>query len=306
MKRQSGLGQGLSALIPEKGENLHSQEESPKSFIGTNIAETEGFIWLKIEDLKTNPKQPRSNFDDKRQEELTESIRNHGILQPILVRFNNFEYELIAGERRLRAAHAAGLEVIPAFIREVDDQNSFEQAIVENLQRDNLNAIEEAAAFQRLIEEFGYTQQQVAERVGKGRPTIANALRLLHLCPEIQEMLKSGQISAGHARALLGIEDTQTQIILAQRVIDDELSVRQTEEAVVSISQPIKISSTTELRGSKDAGVLEVENILSDKLNTKVAVTTRGGKGKILVTFADMDDLHRIFNLLNSVSESSY
>lgn len=306
MKRQSGLGQGLSALIPGKGENLHSQEESPKSFIGTNIAETEGFIWLKIEDLKTNPKQPRSNFDDKRQEELTESIRNHGILQPILVRFNNFEYELIAGERRLRAAHAAGLEVIPAFIREVDDQNSFEQAIVENLQRDNLNAIEEAAAFQRLIEEFGYTQQQVAERVGKGRPTIANALRLLHLCPEIQEMLKSGQISAGHARALLGIEDTQTQIILAQRVIDDELSVRQTEEAVVSISQPIKISSTTELRGSKDAGVLEVENILSDKLNTKVAVTTRGGKGKILVTFADMDDLHRIFNLLNSVSESSY
>ena len=306
MKRQSGLGQGLSALIPGKGENLHNQEESPKSFIGTNIAETEGFIWLKIEDLKTNPKQPRSNFDDKRQEELTESIRNHGILQPILVRFNNFEYELIAGERRLRAAHAAGLEVIPAFIREVDDQNSFEQAIVENLQRDNLNAIEEAAAFQRLIEEFGYTQQQVAERVGKGRPTIANALRLLHLCPEIQEMLKSGQISAGHARALLGIEDTQTQIILAQRVIDDELSVRQTEEAVVSISQPIKISSTTELRGSKDAGVLEVENILSDKLNTKVAVTTRGGKGKILVTFADMDDLHRIFNLLNSVSESSY
>ncbi len=306
MKRQSGLGQGLSALIPGKGENLHSQEESSKSFIGTNIAETEGFIWLKIEDLKTNPKQPRSNFDDKRQEELTESIRNHGILQPILVRFNNFEYELIAGERRLIAAHAAGLEVIPAFIREVDDQNSFEQAIVENLQRDNLNAIEEAAAFQRLIEEFGYTQQQVAERVGKGRPTIANALRLLHLCPEIQEMLKSGQISAGHARALLGIEDTQTQIILAQRVIDDELSVRQTEEAVVSISQPIKISSTTELRGSKDAGVLEVENILSDKLNTKVAVTTRGGKGKILVTFADMDDLHRIFNLLNSVSESSY
>ncbi|HJP16895.1 MAG TPA: ParB/RepB/Spo0J family partition protein [Acidimicrobiales bacterium] len=306
MKRQSGLGQGLSALIPEKGENHYVQEENPKSFSEISANENEGFVWLKIEDLKTNPQQPRSYFNDKRQQELTESIRNHGILQPILVRFNDFEYELIAGERRLRAAHAAGLEVIPAFVREVDDQNSFEQAVVENIQRDNLNAIEEATAFQRLIDEFGYTQQQVGERVGKGRPTIANSLRLLYLCPEIQEMLKSGQISAGHGRALLGIEDVQAQIILAQRVINDELSVRQTEEAVVSISQPLKTSSITESIGNKEAGVLEVENILSDRLNTKVAVTTRGGKGRIVVTFADIDDLHRIFNLLNSASESSY
>ena len=255
MKRQSGLGQGLSALIPEKGENHYVQEENPKSFSEISANENEGFVWLKIEDLKTNPQQPRSYFNDKRQQELTESIRNHGILQPILVRFNDFEYELIAGERRLRAAHAAGLEVIPAFVREVDDQNSFEQAVVENIQRDNLNAIEEATAFQRLIDEFGYTQQQVGERVGKGRPTIANSLRLLYLCPEIQEMLKSGQISAGHGRALLGIEDVQAQIILAQRVINDELSVRQTEEAVVSISQPLKTSSITESIGNKEAEI---------------------------------------------------
>ena len=305
MKRQSGLGQGLSALIPEKDENLYKQEVS-NIFKESDSNENGELIWLKVEELKTNPQQPRSSFNDKQQEELTESIRNHGILQPILVRFNNFEYELIAGERRLRAARAAGLEVIPAFVRDVDDQNSFEQAVVENIQRDNLNAIEEATAFQRLIDEFGYTQQQVGERVGKGRPTIANSLRLLYLCPEIQEMLKSGQISAGHGRALLGIEDVQAQIILAQRVINDELSVRQTEEAVVSISQPLKTSSITESIGNKEAGVLEVENILSDRLNTKVAVTTRGGKGRIVVTFADIDDLHRIFNLLNSASESSY
>ena len=304
MKRQSGLGQGLSALIPEKDENLYKQEVS-NIFKESDSNENGELVWLKVEELKRNPQQPRSSFNDKQQEELTESIRNHGILQPILVRFNNFEYELIAGERRLRAARAAGLEVIPAFVRDVDDQNSFEQAIVENLQRDNLNAIEEATAFQRLIDEFGYTQQQVSERVGKGRPTIANSLRLLYLSSEIQDMLKAGQISAGHGRALLGVEDTQTQIILAKRISDEELSVRQTEDLVASISHSTRDIGGS-LNNSKDAGVLEVENILSDKLNTKVAVTTRGGKGKIVVTFADMDDLHRIFNLLNSGSDSSY
>ena len=304
MKRQSGLGQGLSALIPEKDENLYKQEVS-NIFKESDSNENGELIWLKVEELKTNPQQPRASFNDKQQEELTESIRNHGILQPILVRFNNFEYELIAGERRLRAARAAGLEVIPAFVRDVDDQNSFEQAIVENLQRDNLNAIEEATAFQRLIDEFGYTQQQVSERVGKGRPTIANSLRLLYLSPEIQDMLKAGQISAGHGRALLGVEDAQTQIILAKRISDEELSVRQTEDLVASISHSTRNIGGS-LNNSKDAGVLEVENILSDKLNTKVAVTTRGGKGKIVVTFADMDDLHRIFNLLNSGSDLSY
>lgn len=304
MKRQSGLGQGLSALIPEKDENLYKQEVS-NIFEESDSNENGELVWLKVEELKTNPHQPRLSFNDKQQEELTESIKNHGILQPILVRFNNFEYELIAGERRLRAARAAGLEVIPAFVRDVDDQNSFEQAIVENLQRDNLNAIEEATAFQRLIDEFGYTQQQVSERVGKSRPTIANSLRLLYLSPEIQDMLKAGQISAGHGRALLGVEDTQTQIILAKRISDEELSVRQTEDLVASISHSTRDIGES-LNNSKDAGVLEVENILSDKLNTKVAVTTRGGKGKIVVTFADMDDLHRIFNLLNSGSDSSY
>tara|TARA_E500000331_G_scaffold316358_1_gene327003 strand:- start:682 stop:1596 length:915 start_codon:yes stop_codon:yes gene_type:complete len=304
LKRQSGLGQGLSALIPEKDENHYKQEVS-NIFKELDSNENGELVWLKVEELKTNPQQPRSSFNDKQQEELTESIRNHGILQPILVRLNNFGYELIAGERRLRAARAAGLEVIPAFVRDVDDQNSFEQAIVENLQRDNLNAIEEATAFQRLIDEFGYTQQQVSERVGKGRPTIANSLRLLHLSLEIQDMLKAGQISAGHGRALLGVEDTQTQIILAKRISDEELSVRQTEDLVASISHSTPNIGGS-LNSSKDAGVLEVENILSDKLNTKVAVTTRGGKGKIVVTFADMDDLHRIFNLLNSGSDSSY
>ena len=267
------------------------------------LPEHEEFAWLKIDEIKPNPNQPRSSFDDARQQELSESIKHHGILQPILVRFNNFQYEIIAGERRFRAAKAAGLEQIPAFVRDVDDQNSFEQAIVENLQRDNLNAIEEAAAFQRLIDEFGYTQQQVAERVGKGRPTVANSLRLLYLSPELQEMLKLGKISAGHGRALLGIEDVQSQLILAERIVNEGLSVRQIEELVVSLSQSKSINSSLETTRSKEAGILEVENFLSDKLNTKVSVVSRGGKGRIVVAFADMDDLHRIYNLLNSVDE---
>ena len=303
MTRQSGLGQGLSALIPEKETtNQPFNQEEAHSYKEV-LPEHEEFAWLKIDEIKPNPNQPRSSFDDARQQELSESIKYHGILQPILVRFNNFQYEIIAGERRFRAAKAAGLEQIPAFVRDVDDQNSFEQAIVENLQRDNLNAIEEAAAFQRLIDEFGYTQQQVAERVGKGRPTVANSLRLLYLSPELQEMLKLGKISAGHGRALLGIEDVQSQLILAYRIVNEGLSVRQIEELVVSLSQSKSINSSLETTRSKEAGILEVENFLSDKLNTKVSVVSRGGKGRIVVAFADMDDLHRIYNLLNSVDE---
>ena len=303
MTRQSGLGQGLSALIPEKETISQPFNQEENNSYKEASPEHEEFVWLKIDEVKANPNQPRSNFDDVRQQELTESIKHHGILQPILVRFNNFQYEIIAGERRFRAAKAAGLHQIPAFVRDVDDQNSFEQAIVENLQRDNLNAIEEATAFQRLIDEFGYTQQQVAERVGKGRPTVANSLRLLYLSPELQEMLKLGKISAGHGRALLGIEDVQSQLILAERIIKEGLSVRQIEELVVSLSQSKSINSPIETKNSKEAGVLEVENFLSDKLNTKVSVVTRGGKGRIVVDFADMDDLHRIYNLLNSPQE---
>tara|TARA_B100000073_G_scaffold162675_1_gene134569 strand:- start:590 stop:1501 length:912 start_codon:yes stop_codon:yes gene_type:complete len=303
LTRQSGLGQGLSALIPEKETISQPLNQEGNNSYEEASPEHEEFVWLKIDEIKANPNQPRSNFDDVRQQELTESIKHHGILQPILVRFNNFQYEIIAGERRFRAAKAAGLDQIPAFVRDVDDQNSFEQAIVENLQRDNLNAIEEATAFQRLIDEFGYTQQQVAERVGKGRPTVANSLRLLYLSSELQEMLKLGKISAGHGRALLGIEDVQSQLILAERIIKEGLSVRQIEELVVSLSQSKSISSPIETKNSKEAGVLEVENFLSDKLNTKVSVVTRGGKGRIVVAFADMNDLHRIYSLLNSPQE---
>ncbi len=207
---------------------------------------------------------------------------------------------MVAGERRLRAAQEAGLFEIPALVRQVDDQASFEQAVVENLQRDDLNAIEEAQAFSRLMEEFGFTQQEVADRVGKGRPTVANALRLLHLRPAQQEMVRQGQISAGHGRALLGIDDQQAQNTLAQRIIDEELSVRQTEKLVNDLNDHEIVRPPSEKpQVLKDVGVLEVERVLSDRLSTKVAVSTKGGRGRIMVTFADKDDLSRLFNLIN-------
>ncbi|HIG26004.1 MAG TPA: ParB/RepB/Spo0J family partition protein [Acidimicrobiia bacterium] len=289
MTRQSGLGRGLSALIPgsEPQEKEISEEE-------------ERFAWLPLSEVVANPLQPRTRFDDKKQQQLVESVRTHGILQPILVRSTSFGYEVVAGERRLRAAQEAGLFQIPALVRQVDDQASFEQAVVENLQRDDLNAIEEAQAFSRLMEEFGFTQQEVADRVGKGRPTVANALRLLHLRPAQQEMVRQGQISAGHGRALLGIDDQQAQNTLAQRIIDEELSVRQTEKLVNDLNDHEIVRPPSEKpQVLKDVGVLEVERVLSDRLSTKVAVSTKGGRGRIMVTFADKDDLSRLFNLIN-------
>jgi len=289
MTRQSGLGRGLSALIP--GSATTEKETSE---------DEERFAWLPLSEVVANPLQPRTRFDDKKQQQLVESVRTHGVLQPILVRLAPFGYEVIAGERRLRAAQEAGLTQIPALVRQVDDQGSFEQAVVENLQRDDLNAIEEAQAFSRLMEEFGFTQQEVADRVGKGRPTVANALRLLHLGPTQQEMVRQGQISAGHGRALLGIDDQEAQNTLAQRIIDEELSVRQTEKLVNDLNDHEIVRPTSEKpHVLRDAGVLEVERVLSDRLATKVAVSTKGGRGRIVVTFADNDDLSRLFNLIN-------
>ncbi len=288
MTRQSGLGRGLSDLIGNEPQGKEISEEE------------ERFAWLPLSEVVANPLQPRTRFDDKKQQQLVESVRTHGVLQPILVRSTSFGYEVVAGERRLRAAQEAGLFEIPALVRQVDDQASFEQAVVENLQRDDLNAIEEAQAFSRLMEEFGFTQQEVADRVGKGRPTVANALRLLHLRPAQQEMVRQGQISAGHGRALLGIDDQQAQNTLAQRIIDEELSVRQTEKLVNDLNDHEIVRPPSEKpQVLKDVGVLEVERVLSDRLSTKVAVSTKGGRGRIMVTFADKDDLSRLFNLIN-------
>jgi ParB family chromosome partitioning protein len=285
-REKKGLGKGLGALIPSEG----STEEKGIRLGGP------GYRELPIGAIKVNPYQPRDIFDEGMLSNLTASIREVGVLQPILVRTRDSEsYELIAGERRWRAAKRAGLKNIPAIIRDVEDLTSLEHALVENLHRQDLGPLEEAAAFQQLIDDFGLSQEAVGQRVGKSRSSIANSLRLLHLPSSVQNYLLSGDISAGHARALLALTSRQDQDQLAQRIVKEALSVRDVEKIV---REGLSIQKGKQAKKTKSAAVLEVEQQLSDYLDTTVTVSTSGKRGRISVEFADMDDLGRIFSVI--------
>lgn len=259
---------------------------------------------LDVDAIVPNEFQPRQHFDDEALGSLTESIRELGVLQPVLVRPEGSDlYELIAGERRWRAARAAGLVVIPAIVRRAEDQSSLEQAIVENLHREDLNALEEAAAYRQLVDDFGLTQDEVAVRVGKSRSAVSNTLRLFQLPPVLQRMVISGLLGSGHARAILSLADPADQLALAERAVEQELSVRAVEDAVRSLSdganRPSGGQSTTPV-GGRSAAALEVERLLSDRLATKVEVSEVSGNGRITIRFADREDLERIFGLLDT------
>ncbi len=250
-----------------------------------------------------NEFQPRQHFDDEALASLTESIRELGVLQPILVRPDGPDlYELIAGERRWRAARNAGLALIPAIVRSTADQGSLEQAIVENLHREDLNALEEAAAYRQLVDDFGLTQDEVAVRVGKSRSAVSNTLRLFQLSPALQRMVSAGTLGSGHARAILALADPADQLALAERAIAEELSVRAVEDAVRAVvvdpDWPVGDAGSARRR-SKSAAALEVERLLGDKLGTRVEVSEASGNGRITIRFADRDDLDRIFGLLD-------
>ena len=317
--KKGGLGRGLSALIPESGVVSDSNRitDGPgNSYLEANpgdeaisvsrepgadgVAGDARLEVVGISDIEPNRYQPRRVFDDEKMAELTESIREVGVLQPILVRRTEEGYELVAGERRWRAARDAGLVTIPAIIRDAGDRESLEQAIVENVHRDDLNPIEEAAAFYRLIDDFGLTQHQVSVRVGRSRPSVANALRLLQLPDGVQQMIMDGALGAGHARALAGLGDRQLVERLATRVVDDGLSVRQVEDLVRSLDEvqdPV-VQPVYDPVPIRDAGILEVERTLGDRFDTKVRVVTRGRKGRIVVEYADQEDLQRLFGLM--------
>ena len=285
-REKKGLGKGLEALIPSEGDT----EEKGIRLGGP------GYRELPIGAIKVNPYQPRDIFDEEMLSNLTASIREVGVLQPILVRTRDSEsYEIIAGERRWRAAKRAGLKNIPAIIRDVEDLTSLEHALVENLHRQDLGPLEEAAAFQQLIDDFGLSQEAVGQRVGKSRSSIANSLRLLHLPSSVQNYLLSGDISAGHARALLALTSRQDQDQLAQRIVKEALSVRDVEKI---IREGLSIQKSKPIKKTKSAAVLEVEQQLSDYLNTTVTVSTSGKRGRISVEFANMDDLGRIFSAI--------
>jgi ParB family transcriptional regulator, chromosome partitioning protein len=305
MARRSGLGKGLSSLIPP-GEAGSGSGGGDGGAVLHDIP---------ISDITPNPNQPRVHFDEESLAELTASVQQIGVLQPILVRPVGTGYELIAGERRWRAAGRAGLATIPAVVRTTDDLASVEQALVENLHRQDLTPLEEAAAYQQLIEDFELTHEQVADRVGKSRSAITNTLRLLGLPPGIQRLLADGRLSAGHARALLGTPDRTLQEELARQAADEGWTVRAVEEAVRVGGVPVEpVPSAAEPPPSSPAGdgagltpstrlrppgLLELEELLSEHLDTRVSVQMGAKKGRIGIDFADLEDLERIYRRMS-------
>ena len=289
MARQGGLGRGLGALIPPGA----AEHRTPS---GT------GYREIPITAIRPNPYQPRDAFDEQALGALADSIREVGLLQPVLVRPAGDGFELIAGERRWRAAQRVGLQTIPALVRETDDNTALEQALVENLQRDDLNPLEEAAAYQQLIEDFHLTHEQVASRMGKSRAAISNTLRLLQLPPSIQRALREGQLTMGHARALLGTPDRAFQEAMAKRIVKEDLSVRQVEEAVRARHDGAgsKRAAAVEVPGRmRPAGLAELEELLGDHLDTRVKVRLgAGGKGTMTIDFAGLDDLERVYRVI--------
>jgi ParB family transcriptional regulator, chromosome partitioning protein len=287
--RRSGLGKGLGALIPSEatGDRTASLQEIP------------------IGDISPNAHQPRVAFDEETLSALSASIRELGVLQPVLVRpVADDRYELIAGERRWRAARRAGLQTIPALVRTVTDEASLEQALVENLHREDLNALEEAAAYQQLIEDFHLTHDELAVRVGKSRAAISNTLRLFQLTPSVQRLVAEGQLSAGHARALLGTPDRAFQEALARRAVAEGLSVRAVEQAVKERNEGDSRSRSDSRAPARlrPPGLLELEELLSGYLDTRVKVDMSAKRGKVVIEFANLEDLERISTVMMQLS----
>jgi ParB family transcriptional regulator, chromosome partitioning protein len=294
--RQGGLGRGLGALIPPRSMNEEDGESTYQE--------------LPIAAISPNARQPRTQFDEEGLAALTASVRELGVLQPVLVRATGGgAYELIAGERRWRAAKRAGLSMIPAIVRTVDDTVSLEQALVENVQREDLNPLDEAAAYQQLLEDFHLTHDELASRVGKSRAAISNTLRLFQLPPTVQRLVAEGRLTAGHARALLTTPDRAYQEALAQRIVTDGMSVRAVEEAArqhnagpaAGPSAAPGASTANANRRLRPPGLLELEELLSTHLDTRVNITmgnSKGAKGKVSIEFATLEDLERIYRAM--------
>jgi ParB family chromosome partitioning protein len=303
--RRSGLGKGLGALIPG---DLSGPENDA------------ALRDLPVSQIEPNQHQPRASFDEEALVSLTDSIRELGVLQPILVRPAGHErYELIAGERRWRASKRAGLQTIPAVVRTIDETASLEQALVENLHREDLHPMEEAAAYQQLIEEFHLSHDDVARRVGRSRSAVSNMLRLFQLPPSIQKLVADRQLSAGHARALLGTPDRAFQEALARRAVAEGLSVREVEDAVRARSgeaeegedgqdgagAPTKPSAGSAGRRLRPPGLLELEGLLSDRLDTRVKVAMGAKRGKVTIEFASLEDLERIYRAMTAPPDAT-
>lgn len=309
MVERRKLGRGLSTLIPTEGVPVATSEvtgepetqDTPAPLPATALRD------VPIDSIEPNPHQPRVHFDEDSLRDLSKSIEEIGVLQPLLVReISSGKYQLIAGERRWRAAQRAKLSNVPVVVREITEIDSVEQALVENLHRQDLTALEEASAYQQLVEDFSLTHDQVAKRVGKSRAAVSNALRLLQLPATIQGFLADGRLSAGHARALLGCGTPSEMEELAARAVKEDWSVRAVEEAVKAPKTGTRGgggSPTTGVKPLRPAGLLELENLLSEFLSTKVSVAMSGKRGRIGIDFADLADLERIYRRMTEAAE---
>ncbi len=291
---QRGLGKGLDSLIPASVAGISGDKKEQKK--------TE--MVVKIAKVEPNRDQPRKNFDEDALQELADSIKQFGLLQPILVQERKDYYEIIAGERRWRAAKIAGLKEIPVIIRNYSDQEIVEISLIENIQREDLNPIEEAQAYKRLLEEFHLKQDEVAERVSKSRTAVTNSMRLLKLCDGVQQMIIDDMLSTGHARALIPIEDQEMQLQLAQKIFDEKLSVREVEKLVKGILKPEKEKLKKEEKQQTIQYIYQdIENKLKEKFSRKVEISSKGknGSGKIEIEFYSNDDLDRLVETLSMI-----
>ena len=307
--KKSGLGRGLDALFPEKTvqskpKTVKTVKEEKKVAVDTKKSSQQetsnGERMMKISMIEPNREQPRKKFDEDALQELSESIKQYGILQPLLVSDKKDYYEIVAGERRWRAAKMAGLKEVPVVVKEFSTQEIVEISLIENIQREDLNPVEEAMAYKRLLEEFDLKQDEVAERVSKSRTAVTNSMRLLKLSERVQQMIVDDMISTGHARALLALDDEEQQYILANKIFDEKLSVRETEKLVKALKNPKK-----EVKVQKREHMFVYNNLeehLKNIIGTKVSVNPKAnGKGKIEIEYYSEEELERIYDLIMSI-----
>lgn len=299
MARAKGLGKGLDSMIPkkvmpDKKQAIEKEKENVSRETLINISE-----------IEPNREQPRRNFNEDALQELADSMKQYGVLQPLLLQKKDKYYEIIAGERRWRAARLAGIKEVPAIIKEYSSQEIIEIALIENIQREDLNPIEEAMAYQKLITEFKLKQDELAERVSKSRTAITNSMRLLKLCPKVQEMLIEEMLSSGHARALIPIEDKQQQETVAQEVFDKKLSVRETETLVKRLLKEAPERKVKEKNTTENVIYKDIEEKIKEIIGTKVSIQKKTKKkGKIEIEYYSLEDLDRILDLLMSIQQA--
>jgi ParB family transcriptional regulator, chromosome partitioning protein len=309
MSKKKALGRGLSALLSDNPEEKLESDSFPVSPATTESPAStvvhDGMTEIPLDEIEVNPFQPRSHFDVEALQELAESIRVHGIIQPITVRrLADHQYQLISGERRFQASKLAGLHTIPVYLRTANDQQMLEMALIENIQRENLNAIEIALSYQRLMSECSLKQDELGDRVGKNRTTVTNYLRLLKLPPDIQIAVRDNKLSMGHARAIINVENPDQQLYIFKKAVSDDLSVRKVEELVRELSQKTTSSGDEKTVAAPPASreIAQLQGRLSSHFGTRVVVKSDGKKGDIRIPFLSVEDLNRILDILKVYS----